>query len=975
MKSFYFSFTGKKYITTIVICFFSAFTFSQNVGVSDLSSFNPVNLFHIYKNSSSASTLMQISNSASGSAISDGLTFDVDGSFNISLNNREATSLGFNTSGTTRMTILSGGNVGIGTTNPSAPLDVTATSTIGIRYIKTGSADARITIGDPTQNWSWATGWATGGDFSLIEEGTSGNRIYIKRTTGNVGIGTSSPSKKLDITGDINFSGALYANGSAGTSGQLLYSNAGATNGWLGVGTSGQILISTGGVPGWNTLASINGVTTSCGTTNYVPKMSGATTLSCSQIYDDGTNVGIGTTSPAAKLHIVNAYPFVAGNDGMLKIKSIAVTGAGGCCGTECVSLQTSIDNRTDDYTISGYGGDNRHVLSLQSQGGYVGVGTTGPIGKLDILAGSARTGTHATTPSFYVTGSIASGQTGPAANNIEFRHDNGTQGIGFGYNTIYQTGSNTNQELNILSRGSSPITLNAYPYSTGNVGIGTTLPLFKTHITSDVTMDGDITAGTAQLSVGGSTTVGKRMLIGYDVNGNGFGFIKAGNYGVTWTPLSLQPSGGNVGVGTTNPGAKLEVYNSAAIPALSIGDNGIDNASNYGMVNLTRPADLTRAHLAFIRTGNYVWQMGYVQNTNTFGIFPWNLTSAGTPAIAFTTSSLVGIGTISPSEKLQVVGKTTLSRDGASECCSGGSYTLALSESTSSTGNKASIQFHNGGYDEGQIQLTSGNTVIGGNSRRFKMFDNQSVTMGLEITGKLYYGNNQSRTEYRTNAGLDAGGGAQSGFFENDGATVTNYPAGASSWWHLIDCRHNNNANNYALQIAGSFFDQDLYYRKTNNNPSQSWSKILTPSNGVSQIISSSLTSNVNFGTILPSYTDLGVSVTFTATKSTALVELTASGYGYTNSMSYVGLRVFNVTTGTSVGGTIEKIQNYDDMSGTVTTWSCSFSKLISGLTAGSSYTLKVQGGVSGIMGTPNAVIDAASTPDQDHLTLNVIQ
>ncbi|MFH1096582.1 MAG: hypothetical protein V1749_03665 [Candidatus Desantisbacteria bacterium] len=93
-----------------------------------------------------------------------------------------------------------------------------------------------------------------------------------------------------------------------------------------------------------------------------------------------------------------------------------------------------------------------------------------------------------------------------------------------------------------------------------GNVGIGTMTPSFKNHITSDITMDGDITAGTSQLSVGGSEMVGKRMLLGYDTNGNGFGFIKAGNYGVTWTPLALQPNGGNVGIGTATPRTTLDV-------------------------------------------------------------------------------------------------------------------------------------------------------------------------------------------------------------------------------------------------------------------------------------------------------------------------------------------------------------------------------------------------------------------------------
>lgn len=90
------------------------------------------------------------------------------------------------------------GNVGIGTASPTAKLDVTSTSGFGIRYIKTGSKDARISVGDPTRTWSIASGWATAGDFSIVEEGVAGDRLYIKQN-GNVGFGTTNPANKLDI--------------------------------------------------------------------------------------------------------------------------------------------------------------------------------------------------------------------------------------------------------------------------------------------------------------------------------------------------------------------------------------------------------------------------------------------------------------------------------------------------------------------------------------------------------------------------------------------------------------------------------------------------------------------------------------------------------------------------------------------------------------------------------------------------------
>jgi hypothetical protein len=84
------------------------------------------------------------------------------------------------------------------------------------------------------------------------------------------------------------------------------------------------------------------------------------------------------------------------------------------------------------------------------------------------------------------------------------------------------------------------------------------------------------------------------------------------------------------------------------------------------------------------------------------------------------------------------------------------------------------------------------------------------------------------SRTEDKGNAGQS---GTKSGFFET--SSPSNYPWGASFWWHLLDVRHSNPGNNFAMQFSGSFFDQHLYFRKTANNASQSWARILQERDG----------------------------------------------------------------------------------------------------------------------------------------------
>ncbi|MBW7675114.1 cell wall anchor protein [Chryseobacterium chendengshani] len=87
-------------------------------------------------------------------------------------------------------------------------------------------------------------------------------------------------------------------------------------------------------------------------------------------------------------------------------------------------------------------------------------------------------------------------------------------------------------------------------------------------------------------------------------------------------------------------------------------------------------------------------------------------------------------------------------------------------------------------------------------------------------IISLLFY-SQVSNTQTRNDAGAPT---FTSGFYEAQ--VPVNFPVNAASWWHLLDVRHSNTNNNYGMQIAGSFYDQDFWFRKTNNDGSQPWRK-----------------------------------------------------------------------------------------------------------------------------------------------------
>ena len=109
-----------------------------------------------------------------------------------------------------------------------------------------------------------------------------------------------------------------------------------------------------------------------------------------------------------------------------------------------------------------------------------------------------------------YVTGDFAAD-----SNGVEFRHSNGSQGIGFGYNTIYATGSNPTQDLNLKPKGGSVNVSGSVAVTGGDLKAdGQTAPVAPERLA----VIRGIVAPNGAISTGAGFIVGKVGLGLYDI-------------------------------------------------------------------------------------------------------------------------------------------------------------------------------------------------------------------------------------------------------------------------------------------------------------------------------------------------------------------------------------------------------------------------------------------------------------------------
>jgi hypothetical protein len=141
------------------------------------------------------------------------------------------------------------GDVGIGTTTPDTKLTLVTTDYIVADLSRSSGGNAYISIQDETTSDKGFVGFGANGNDLLFR---SGNIEHGRlKDSGNFGIGTTTPTQTLHVTGNARVTGAYYDSlNSPGTSGQVLSSTVTGTD-WVtpssgGTGTVTSVTAGTG---------------------------------------------------------------------------------------------------------------------------------------------------------------------------------------------------------------------------------------------------------------------------------------------------------------------------------------------------------------------------------------------------------------------------------------------------------------------------------------------------------------------------------------------------------------------------------------------------------------------------------------------------------------------------------------------------------------------------------------------------------
>lgn len=296
------------------------------------------------------------------------------------------------------------------------------------------------------------------------------------------------------------------------------------------------------------------------------------------------------------------------------------------------------------------------------------------------------------------------------------------------GSNKLYIDNSETSTPLIYGDFSTDILTLN------GRVGIGTTPDaIAKLHVYNS--------SSATNVTFGGTATGQTFMNIGTSANTNGYSMIQSVKAnGSAWGDLILNPSGGNVGIGSTSPNHKFEIGNSA------LGNTAGNTVAWMKLFGGSANTDQLKFTHRRHENGSD-WRSGEIRiqkavDATDMNFISFKGTSPAVGCLAFgygntehmliNSGGDVGIGTSSPTSKLDIIGVTRIR---------GGGY-LAIDAHNSTTDNYGYIS--SAGMTAGtglKFETTNGTGVNG------------AVRMTVKNDGNVGIGNSDPQTKLHISA------------------------------------------------------------------------------------------------------------------------------------------------------------------------------------------------------------------------------
>jgi hypothetical protein len=635
-----------------------------------------------------------------------------------------------NAGSTEAMTILNNGNVGIGTTAPSSNLDVRANdNTLGVRVVSNMATNdiyngIKFSYDQGNLSNDYYLGkieaWKrTGGGGDLILNAASSSSSYnsdqlVLAKNSNVGIGTTSPTYKLDVKGltansgirsDMGFdiyqvpnptvpTGAVSAGGSVDTGTHYYLISYTTAVGETNVTTSAVITTTAGnntvtltiptstdprvtgrkiyrtkaGEGGWQDYYSAtiyNNTATSYVDTAADSTLAGSSgvgyyrqnttsknitvgSLPAVTLDKNGTFFGLiaGNLNTTGGLNTFMGY-WAGGNNTTGSYNTFIGQAAGSAntialgntaVGESAISkIQTGQENTAIGWRAGGYGAALNNAYSNVFVGSNSGYYLTGGF---NTLIGT-QSGYNITSGQHNIILGYQSGKfiaDGLTANQTPYNS------LYIGDNTRAFANGDTNEIVigdSAVGNGTNSVTLGndiiTKTILKGNVGIGTTMPGASLHVANTLA-GGPIgllferTSG-ANSVIQYKTTNGS-VYAGIGVIGSVATFGIGGNSDLSVATLTVNPTTGNVGIGSTNPTSKLYVNGDITAGNQIYSSNGVNTTfqttTNYsGGLNIYKRGQTGDANAAILNNSEIGYHSFYGWDGTTYGRGAFVITNA----------------------------------------------------------------------------------------------------------------------------------------------------------------------------------------------------------------------------------------------------------------------------------------------------------------------------------------------------------